>query len=163
MHKLAALALLLACPAFADEILFTKGNWTLVMYEFDDGTISCATEGINAEGTVFRYESWPTGIAAVSLSDPDWQFPHESVDETFGLRVNGGELWVGQASKFDSTVQATLPAEDATLNILIDQLLSGTALEVESAKGTPVTHFSLADAAATLQNHFQCEDRFVGI
>ncbi len=163
MIRLTALTLLLSTPSFADEILFTKGNWTLVMYEFDDGTISCATEGINAEGTVFRYESWPTGVAAISLTDPDWQFPHESVDETFGLRINGGELWVGDAIKFDSTVQASLPAENATLNILINQLLSGTALDVESAKGTRITHFSLADAATTLQNHFKCEDRFVGI
>ena len=163
MIRLATMTLLLATPSFADEILYTSGDWTLVMYEFDDGTISCATEVINADGTVFRYESWPTGVAAVSLTDPDWQFPPESVDETFGLRVNGGELWVGEASKFDSTVQASLPAEDATLNVLIDQLLSGTALDVESAKGTLITHFSLAGAAITLQNHFQCEDRFVGI
>ncbi len=163
MIRLAAITLLFATPSLADQTLFTEGTWNLVLYEFDDGTVSCATESTNDDGTVFRFESWPTGVAAISLTDPDWQFPHESVDETFGLRINGGELWLGQATKFDNTVQASLPAEDQTLNGLIDQLMSGTALDVESAKGTPITHFSLAGVAKTLENHFQCEDRFVGI
>ena len=40
--------------------------------------------------------------------------------------------------------------------------MHGTALDVESAKGTPITHFSLDRAAATLENHFECETRFAG-
>ena len=100
--------------------------------------------------------------AAISLSVDDWQFPSESVEETFGLRVNGGEIWTGTGAKFDSTVQASVPAEDQALAALIDRLMHGTALDVESAKGTPITHFSLDRAAATLENHFECETRFAG-
>ncbi len=154
------LALALANPTFADEVLLSDGVWQMSRIDYDDGTIGCSTSTTNDDGTQFFFESWPTGTVAVALSDPDWTFPKGGVPESFGIRVNGGAEWTADGEKFDNTVQANVSMDDSAFNGLFEQLMKGTSMEIFSAKGTSITSFSLNGAAATLEYHFECQTLF---
>jgi hypothetical protein len=154
------LALLGPVAAHADEVLFTDGSWQLSLLTYADGTLGCSTSTTNQDGTSFYFETWPDGAASVALSDDDWQFPDQSVPVTFGIRVNGGEVWQAVGERYLTIAQADIEARGSEIDILMENLTNGTSMEILSEKGTPITRFSLDGAAATLEHHFDCEDRF---
>lgn len=158
--------LLLASPAFADikewETLFEQGSWRLDVNIWDDDSLSCESRTVNDDGIVMRYESWPDGAVTLTLYNETWQFPAESVSETYNLRIDGSDPWEVTGDKYDSSVSSILdPSEEGVISLL-DAMVNGSAVQIESKKGTAITQFALTGFGATLEQHFECEARIIG-
>lgn len=148
----------LATPALAEnEVLFTAGLWQNVLIDHGGGAFSCATESTNDDGTVFRYESWPGGTAAISVSNPDWAFEAESADAIFSICVDDLDRWNVNGQKFGSTITSTIDRGDSAAERLLDEIFDGTVVNIENARNVMIAQFSLDGWPASIELHNACE------
>jgi hypothetical protein len=159
-------AMLLSAAAFADikewETVFEQDAWRLDVNIWDDDSLSCESRAVNDDGIVLRYESWPDGMVTLSLYKETWQFPSDSVIETYNLRIDQSEPWEVTGDKYDSSVTSDLDPTEEGVITLLDAMAHGKTLFVESSKGTEITRFHLAGFGPTLGQHRECEARITG-
>jgi hypothetical protein len=163
MLKWFTAALLAASPAFSDgidewETVFEQDSWRLDVNTWDDGSLSCETRSVSEDGTLFSVESWPDGSFSITLYNENWQFPEEAVDETFVVRIDGGDPWDISAEKYSSSVTSYLDRTEPATQRFLTAFYSGSSMLIESAKGTAIAQYALSGTGPTMDHHSECED-----
>ena len=164
MLKWFSAALLVASPAFSDgisewETVFEQGAWRLDVNIWDDGSLSCETRAISDEGVLFSVESWPDGTFSITLYNEDWQFPEQAVDESFVVRIDGGDPWDISAEKYSSSVTSYLDRTEPATQRFLTAFYGGATMQIESVKGTMIATYALSGTGPTMDEHSKCEDR----